>query len=333
MSKEAPPFPSPTKRWHNTAQPAGDPAQNPALNFKNKSILITGGGSTGIGGETARWFAAAGASRIGLLGRRLEPLEENKAWIETKFPETEVFIQSTDVTVKESVDAAFANFASAGKKIDTLIHAAAVVGPKENVLDVNDDEFFKGINTNLQGSLYVARAFVRHAAPDAHVVAINSWGAHLSLNDAFASYCVGKMAVYRLWDLVQLSAPNISVFHTQPGVVITEMNLSVGGAESFKDIKTDDGESDPIIPVLISRCTSFAMLTLCVFSQCLCQRASTFGSRVQRPVSLRGSSCGVIGTSRNSRLAPRRLNQALNSISMSLAGRGQPSRGAIRGHM
>lgn len=40
-----------------------------------------------------------------------------------------------------------------------------------------------------------------------------------------------------------LAAPDLCVFHTQPGVVLTEMNLSVGGAEKFKDIKTDDGES------------------------------------------------------------------------------------------
>jgi NAD(P)-dependent dehydrogenase (short-subunit alcohol dehydrogenase family) len=64
----------------------------------------------------------------------------------------------------------------------------------------------------------------------------------LSLNDAFASYCVAKMAVYRLWDTVLLAKPKLSVFHTQPGVVLTEMNLKVGGADSFKDVKTDDGK-------------------------------------------------------------------------------------------
>ena len=88
-------------------------------------------------------------------------------------------------------------------------------------------------------------AFVRHAAPDAVAVAINSWGAHLSLNDAFASYCVAKMAVYRLWDTVAITHPRLSVFHTQPGVILTEMNLNTGGADSFKDVKTDDGKLSP----------------------------------------------------------------------------------------
>ena len=240
MVSSTPPFPSPVKRWHNKAQPSGDPALA-ALSQEGKSILITGGGNTGIGGETARFFARAGAARIGLLGRREGPLLENKAVIKRESPDTTVFIQSTDVTNETSVNSAFDNFAKNGK-IDTLIHAAAAVGPKENFADVDGREFLKSITENLEGSLWVAKAFIRTAAPDAHVIAINSWGAHLSLNDAFASYCVAKMAVYRLWDTVLLAKPNLSVFHTQPGVVLTETNLKVGGADSFKDVKTDDGE-------------------------------------------------------------------------------------------
>ncbi|RMZ66112.1 fad binding domain-containing [Pyrenophora seminiperda CCB06] len=223
-----------------TTQPAGD-FRLAALSQKGKSILVTGGGNTGIGGETARYFARAGATRIGLLGRREGPLLENKAAIEKECPGTEIFIQCTDVTDEASVNSAFDNFAKHGK-IDTLIHAAAAIGPKENFADVDAHEFLKAITDNIEGSLWVAKAFIRTAAPDAHVVAINSWGSHLSLNDAYASYCVAKMAVYRLWDTVLLAKPNLSVFHTQPGVVLTEMNLKVGGAESFKNIKTDDGE-------------------------------------------------------------------------------------------
>ena len=240
MVSDTPPFPSPVKRWHNKAQPSGDPSLA-ALSQKGKSILVTGGGNTGIGGETARFFARAGAARIGLLGRREGPLLENKAIIESESPDTAIFIQSTDVTDEASVNSAFDNFAKGGK-IDTLIHAAAAIGPRENFANVDARAFLKGITDNIQGSLWVAKAFIRTAAPAAHVVAINSWAARLSLNDAYASYCVAKMAVYRLWDAVLLVNPNLSIFHTQPGVVLTEMNLRVGGADSFKDVKTDDGE-------------------------------------------------------------------------------------------
>jgi NAD(P)-dependent dehydrogenase (short-subunit alcohol dehydrogenase family) len=237
---EAPPFPSPTQKWHTKAQPSTLPTR-PELSAKGKSVIITGGGSTGIGGETARYFAAAGASRIALLGRREKPLLDNKTFIEKQFPDVEVFTISTDVTKKRDVDAAFSQFAGKGK-INVLVHAAATVGPKETVEDVDGEEYLECIQTNVAGSLWVAQAFLRHAAKDAVVIAINSWGAHLSLNNAFASYCVAKLAVYRVWDTVAIANPELSVFHIQPGVVLTEMNLSVGGAESFEDVKTDNGK-------------------------------------------------------------------------------------------
>ncbi|KAI2615382.1 hypothetical protein GGR54DRAFT_632250 [Hypoxylon sp. NC1633] len=219
------PFPSPTKRWHTNAQPSASPSR-PELSAKGKSVIITGGGNTGIGGETARYFAQAGASRIALLGRREKPLLDNKAWIERRFPGVEVVTISTDVTKKSDVDAAFSKFAGSGT-IDVLIHAAATIGPKEDVISADGEEFLEAIQTNLAGSLWVARAFVRHAAPDAVAVAINSWAAHLSANDSFASYCTAKAAVWRLWDTVAILHPSLSIFHTQPGV-------------SFEGIKTDD---------------------------------------------------------------------------------------------
>ncbi|EMR72693.1 putative short chain dehydrogenase reductase protein [Eutypa lata UCREL1] len=192
---------------------------HPELSAKSKSVLITRGSSTGIGGETARYYAAAGASRIAFLGRREKLLLDKKAFIETEFPGVEIFAISADVTKKSAVDAAFSQFAGSGK-IHVLIHAAAAVGPKETIADVDGEEYLGAIQTNLAGSLRVAQAFLRHAARDAVVVARKSWDAHLNLNDAFASYCVAKMAVYRLWDIVAIANPNLSIFYTQPGVIL-----------------------------------------------------------------------------------------------------------------
>ncbi|KAI1824150.1 NAD(P)-binding protein [Xylaria intraflava] len=238
---DAPPFPSPTKRWHTKSQPGGSPSR-PEVSAKGKSVLITGGGSAatiGIGGETARYFAAAGASRIALLGRREQPLADNKAYIESHYPGVKVSTYIADITKESDVESAFAHFSESGK-IDVLIQSAAVIGPREEVTNCDPVAYLDAIQINLAGAFWVSRAFVKYAASNAVAVAINSWGAHLSLNDAFSSYCVAKLAVYRLWDTVAIANPNLTIFHIQPGVIITEMNLSVGGAESFKDVKTDD---------------------------------------------------------------------------------------------
>lgn len=75
------------------------------------------------------------------------------------------------------------------------------------------------------------------------VAANYSWAAHLSVNEAFSVYCVGKIAMCRLWDTVGLTNPYLSVFNTQPGVVLTELNLKVGGARSFEGVQVDDGKT------------------------------------------------------------------------------------------
>jgi hypothetical protein len=76
----AAPFPSPTSTWHSNTYPSLAPSR-PELSAKGKTVLITGGG-TGIGAETARYFAQAGATRIAILGRREQPLLDTKTSIE-----------------------------------------------------------------------------------------------------------------------------------------------------------------------------------------------------------------------------------------------------------
>lgn len=296
---EAPPFPAPTKRWHSTEQPSTSPTR-PELSAKGKSVIITGGG-TGIGGATARSFAEAGASRIALLGRREKPILDNKAFIEAKFPGTEVFAMSIDIAKKTDVDATFSRF-SGDAKIDVLVHSAAIIGPNQPVAVVDGEKYLEAAQENISGSFWVAQAFLRHAAPDAVAISINSSGIRVNFNELFSSYCVAKAAIHRLWDTVAFANPNLSVFHTQPGVVLTEMNLKAGGAASVKNIKTDDGEwafseglDHPLMPI-----SDFDIL-----DQCLCLRASTFGSRARRPGFSRASFCGATGMWMNSRPRPR----------------------------
>ncbi|KAF8890576.1 hypothetical protein CPB85DRAFT_1231074 [Mucidula mucida] len=126
-------------------------------------------------------------------------------------------------------------------KVNVLIHSVAEAGPLEPVGLDDGEKYLEAIQFNLTGALWVAQAFLRHAAPDAVANPINSMAAHLSPNETFSCYSVAKLAVYRLWDTVAQTHPNLSVFHTQPGVVLTELNLlCIWGAASFEGIQTDD---------------------------------------------------------------------------------------------
>ncbi|KAH8669616.1 putative oxidoreductase [Tricladium varicosporioides] len=230
----AAPFPSPTSTWHTRTYQSISPTR-PELSAKGKSVVVTGGG-TGIGAETAHYFAEAGASRIALLGRREQPLLDTKASINQKFPDVEVFAASTDVAKKSQVDAAFAKFVGGGK-IHVLVSNAAVIGPQDPVGDVDSDKFLEAIHQNLKGSLFVAQAFLRYASTDAVAIEVSSSAAHLNFAPGFSSYSIAKLAVFRLWDSLAFGNPGISVFHLQPGVVDTAMNREAGGvaAVGFED--------------------------------------------------------------------------------------------------
>ncbi|KAL4881030.1 hypothetical protein BJY04DRAFT_218549 [Aspergillus karnatakaensis] len=228
----APPFPSATKKWHSTGYPSISP-ERPELSAAGKTIVITGGG-TGIGAETALYFAKAGAARIALFGRREQPLLDTKARIESEAPSVEVFTAPTDVFKKDQVDAAFDSFLSAGNfKIDVLVSNAASTGPLEGVQNVDPDAFLHTVDDNIGAALYVAQAFLRYAAPNAVVIDVSSNAAHLNFGPYFAAYSIYKWAVIRLWDALGFSNPEMSVFHIQPGVVDTDMNRAAGGVKAM----------------------------------------------------------------------------------------------------
>ncbi|KAK9415769.1 putative oxidoreductase [Seiridium unicorne] len=220
------PFPSPTSKWHANIYESISPTR-PELSAKGKTVVVTGGG-TGIGAETALYFAEAGASRIALLGRRKQPLLDTKASIELKFAAVEVFVASTDVTNKSEVDSAFAKFAGDGK-IHVLVSNAAIIGPMEPPRDGDPEEFLEATQKNIGGALFVAQAFLRYASPDAVAINISSSAAHVNFGPGFSSYSVAKFGIVKLWDVLAFGNPELSVFHVHPGVVDTAMNKESGG--------------------------------------------------------------------------------------------------------
>jgi FlaA1/EpsC-like NDP-sugar epimerase len=69
-------FPPPVAEWRNETYAAIDPTR-PELSVAGKTVAITGG-RTGIGRETVRAFALAGATLIRILGRTQATIAETK---------------------------------------------------------------------------------------------------------------------------------------------------------------------------------------------------------------------------------------------------------------
>jgi NAD(P)-dependent dehydrogenase (short-subunit alcohol dehydrogenase family) len=157
---------------------------------------------------------------------------DTKALLKQRFPHVEVYIAPTDVTNKKQVDTAFEEFIGDGN-LHVLVSNAATIGPQDSVEEVESEAFMASIDQNLKGSLLVVQAFLRHASDDAVVIETNSSAAHLNFGPKFAAYSIAKFAVYRLWDALAFTKPNLSIFHVQPGVVDTDMNKEAGGVAAL----------------------------------------------------------------------------------------------------
>lgn len=96
-----PPFPSLTAEWHDDTHHAISPT-NPSVSAKGKTVVVTGGGS-GIGRETAKAYAEAGAAHVAILGRTQKTLDETKSIINEQSPDTKVTTHVVDVADEEAV--------------------------------------------------------------------------------------------------------------------------------------------------------------------------------------------------------------------------------------
>lgn len=224
-------FPNtPTKTYHKATYPALSPTR-PELSAKGKSIVITGGG-TGIGAETAKYFAKAGAAVVALLGRREEPLLDTKASLEKDYPNTKFLAVPTDIASSSQAKAAVDQVAAVTKtgKIDVLVSNAAVIGVIAPIADTAPDALTEGIFTNLKMSTNITSAFLAHATTNAVIIDTSSNASHMDIPN-FSPYIISKLAIARYFSCLQSENPDLSVFSVQPGAVKTDMNRNAGYQE------------------------------------------------------------------------------------------------------
>ncbi|KAF2269049.1 NAD(P)-binding protein [Lojkania enalia] len=235
-------FPAPTATWHRKPYPTIDPSR-PELSAKGKNIVITGGGS-GIGAETARYFAKAGASRILIIGRREASLLSTKISISKESPRVNISFASADILKKTEIDAAFAEFCKGGK-IDVLVSNAGVGGLVAPIKDADPDEWFSGIETNMKGSFIVVQSFLGHAAPGAVVINITSAVWYISISGTTSSYGAAKAGSLRLFHALAHEHPELTVYNLQPGYVLTDGAKSVD--EGFQNMTLEKEEALKLI--------------------------------------------------------------------------------------
>jgi NAD(P)-dependent dehydrogenase (short-subunit alcohol dehydrogenase family) len=237
-------FPSPTKTWHTTAYPSIDPSL-PKLSTEGKLVVITGGGS-GIGPSIARAFAKAGASDIGIIGRTESTLAATKQAIEAQFPAVAVHVAVADVTLKDTIDAAFSKIQSlsGGRAVDICVSNAGYLPDIVPTRDADIAEWWSGYEINVKGSLIVTQAFLRVAASEnAVLISVSAGAAHMPVTQlpGWSAYVSSKLAAVKVFEYVQAENPGLRVMSVHPGIVASDMSAKTA-REGVKFI-FDDGEA------------------------------------------------------------------------------------------
>lgn len=188
--------------------------------LKNSVVVITGG-STGIGLETAKIFAAEGA-RIALLARRPEPLADAEKQLAAAG--AEVLTLSLDVTDETQVATAFSAIEAKWGRIDLLINNAGT-GFATDLSAASLADYRRIIETNVTGVFLCVRAALpgMKARKSGHIINVSSIVGKVA-NPNAPLYCASKHALngYTSGLQQQVAPDKIRVSLVSPASVDTD---------------------------------------------------------------------------------------------------------------
>ncbi len=193
------------------------------LSLANKTAVVTGGG-TGLGRAMSLSLARAGAD-VALAGRRPEPLQETAADIQAIGRRSLTI--PTDITASDQVNHLVQSVIDQWGHIDILINNAGIVRGQEikPVWEITDEEWHRGIDTNLSGAFYGVRAVAQHMSErkQGKIINVASGFAYRGRRNEYM-YTSSKAAVVNLTRSLALSLvdDNIQVNCIVPGFFIVQ---------------------------------------------------------------------------------------------------------------
>ncbi len=205
------------------------------FNLQGKVALVTGAG-TGLGRQFATTLAGAGAS-IALAARRREKLDETRNIIAEQGG-TAICLE-LDVTDSISVTNCVSQIEDELGTPDILVNNAGVAA-QNLVVEMDDDEWDKVINPNVNGVFTVARAVAKSMIGAEKPGSIVNIASILGFRNApgLAHYAASKAAVVSMTKTFALEWVHygIRVNAIAPGYFETDMNRIVIQSERGKQL-------------------------------------------------------------------------------------------------
>lgn len=187
------------------------------------SVVVITGATSGIGRETAREFARAGAHVV-IAGRRKERLQELADEIAAKGGEA--LAMQTDVSDPSQVERLIRQAGERFGKVDTLVNNAGI-GSAARFEEQPIEDFRRVMETNFWGAVYACKAVVpqmRSQPSGGVIINISSILGKRGLPFETA-YCASKFALAGFSEALrtEIMTDNIDVSTIFPGAVETEI--------------------------------------------------------------------------------------------------------------
>jgi len=193
------------------------------MDLQGKNVMITGA-SRGIGAETARIFAKAGAN-VALVARSQSAI----AQLAGEIGPSAIAIPC-DVSRYHEVAAAVEACCTAFGGLDVLIGNAGVIDPISHLSTSDPEAWGHVIDINLKGVYYGMRAAmpVMQASGGGTIITISSGAAHNAL-EGWSHYCTSKAGAAMLTMCAHKEGADtgIRAMGLSPGTVATDMQHQI----------------------------------------------------------------------------------------------------------
>ncbi len=218
--------------------------------FEGKVALVTGG-SKGIGRACAYGFAAEGAN-VAVTGRTRDELETTAANVRQLG--SEALVCQTDFLDREAVAGIVPMVLAEFGRIDILVNNAAIIHPRIDLVDLDDQTWYDVIEVNLNAAAMLTKAAVPAMikAGGGSIINISSIGGR-SGGRGRSAYRVTKASLISLTQTLaaELHEHGINVNAICPGGTDTE-----GYREAFSNRGREDNP-DLMLPEEIANVAVF----------------------------------------------------------------------------